>query len=119
MSNMVQLIKRIAMEAVEAAKPCDYRVGIVTSVNPLKIKVSQNIELEEEFIHLSRNVTDFKTKITMDAKEVFHTTHTYPSTTWIDEQEITIHNALKKGEKVLMLRKAGGQEYIVIDRVVA
>lgn len=118
-SNLVQLIKRIALEAVEAEKPCDYRIGTVTSVSPLKIKVSQTLELEEDFLHLARNVTDFKTKISMNAQSVYHTTHTYPSTTWIDEQEITVHNALKKGEKVLMIRKAGGQEYIVIDRVVS
>ena len=98
-SNLVQLIKQIALEAVEAAKPSDYRIGTVTSINPLKIKVSQSIELEEDFLHLTRNVTDFQI--------------TY------NEQKITVHNALKKGEKVLMLRKAGGQEYTVIDRVVS
>lgn len=117
-SNIVQLIKRIALDAVEMSKPCDYRIGTVTGVEPLKIKVSQNIELEEEFLHLSRNVTDFKTKITMEEQEVYHTAHTVPSLTWIDKQEVTVHNALKKGEKVLMLRKAGGQEFFVIDRVV-
>lgn len=118
-SNLVQLVKRIALEAVQAHKPCDYRIGTVTSVSPLKIKVSQTLELDEDFLHLARNVTDFKTKITMNAQEVYHTTHTNPSTTWIDEQEITVHNALKKGEKVLMIRKDGGQDYIVIDRVVS
>ena len=118
-SNIIQLIKRAAVEAVEAAKPCDYRIGTVISASPLKIKVSQTLELEEDFLDLSRNVTDFKTKITMDAQEVYHTEHIYPSTTWIDAQEITVHNALKKGDKVLMLRKAGGQKYAVIDRVVS
>ena len=118
-SNIIQLIKRAAVEAVEAKKPCTYTIGTVTSVSPLKIKVSQTLELEEDFLDLSRNVTDFKTKITMDAQEVYHTEHIYPSTTWIDAQEITVHNALKKGDKVLMLRKAGGQKYAVIDRVVS
>lgn len=118
-SSLLQLIKRAAVEAVEAAKPCDYRIGTVISDSPLKIKVSQTMEIEESFLHLSRNVTDFKVKISMNAQSVYHTTHTNPSDTWIDEQEITVHNALKKGEKVLMLRKAGGQEYTVIDRVVS
>lgn len=117
-SNLVQLIKKIALDAVETSRQCDYMVGTVTSENPLKIRVSQNIELEEEFLHLSRNVTDFEIKITMKEQDVYHVTHSVPSLTWIDKQEITVHNALKEGEKVLMLRKTGGQEYIVIDRVV-
>lgn len=118
-SSLIQLIKRAAVEAVEADKPCDYRIGTVISASPLKIKVSQTLEIEENFLDLSRNVTDFKIKISMNAQNVYHTTHSNPSTTWIDEQEITVHNALKKGDKVLMLRKAGGQKYAVIDRVVS
>ena len=57
-SNLVQLIKRIAVEAVQASKPCDYTIGTVTSTSPLKIKVSQTLELEEDFLHLARSVTD-------------------------------------------------------------
>lgn len=86
-SNLVQLIKQIAFEAVEAAKPCDYTIGTVINTSPLKIKVSQTMELEEYFLDLTKNVTE--------------------------------ENALKKGDKVLMLRKAGGQKYAVIDRVVS
>ena len=37
----------------------------------------------------------------------------------IEKKEITIHNALQEGEQVLMMRKAGGQEYVVIDRMVS
>ena len=103
-SNIIQLIKRAAVEAVEAAKPCDYRIGTVISASPLKIKVSQTMEIEESFLHLSRNVTDFQTEITIDTGT---------------KQTCTVHNALKKGDKVLMLRKAGGQRYAVIDRVVS
>jgi hypothetical protein len=31
---------------------------------------------------------------------------------------VTVHNALKKGEKVLLMMEDGGQTYYVIDRVV-
>lgn len=119
-SNLVQLIQQIAVNAIKAGKPCDYIVGTVVSKKPLKIKVSQALTLEEEFLHLSRNVTDFKTKFTLDKISIYHTVHTDPPTdTWADEQEVTIHNALKVGEKVLLIRKSGGQDYIVIDRVVS
>jgi len=84
-SNLVQLIKRIALEAVEAAKPCDYRIGTVVSTDPLKIKVSQNVELEDEFLHFVQGVPQ---------------------------------DTLLTGDRVFMIRKAGGQEYTIIDKVV-
>ena len=31
---------------------------------------------------------------------------------------IRVHNALKSGEKVILIRMAGGQKYLIIDRVV-
>ena len=34
------------------------------------------------------------------------------------KKTMTLHNALKKGEKVALLRTQGGQQYVVIDRVV-
>lgn len=121
-THWLDYVKQAAVEAVKATNPCDYVIGTVTSIKPLKIKLSESdgLELTAEFFHLARNVTDFKTKITMKKQGVYHTVHTPPPTdTWIDEQEITVHNALKKGEKVLMIRKSGGQDYIVIDRVVS
>jgi len=119
-SNLVQLIQQIAINAVKTSKPCDYIVGTVVSEKPLKIKISQALTLEEEFIHLTRNVTDFKTKFTLDKISVYHIAHVDPPTdTWADEQEVTIYNALKTGEKVLLIRKSGGQDFIVIDRVVS
>lgn len=118
-SNINQTIKRAALEAVKASRPCDYYVGTVVGTKPLEIKISQSMTISGEFLVLTRNVTDYRAEITMVAKEVYHEAHTEPSATWIDKQEVTIHNALKKGEKVLLLRKSGGQEYAVVDRVVA
>ena len=118
-TNLVQLIKRIAIDAVNASKQCDYRVGIVISTDPLQIKLSNALILEEEFLHLTQNVSDYVTEFTVNEIETYLTTKTQSTSQWCDRQEITIHNALQKGDQVLMMRKAGGQEYIVIDRVVS
>lgn len=118
-SNLVQLIKEIAMGAVKASKPCDYQIGTVVSEKPLKIKMSQSLILEEEFIHLSRGVADFKAEITLDGiKTRQEADAAQDVTVYADRQEVEIHNSLKKGEKVLMFRKNGGRDFIVIDRVV-
>lgn len=118
-SNIIQIVKRAALEAVRASRPSDYCIGTVVGVNPLEIKISQNMVIGEEFLKLTRDVTDYKMEVTMNAKKVYHTTHIEPFVTWIDKQEITIHNSLKLGEKVLLIRKSGGQEYLVANRVAA
>lgn len=52
-SNLVQLIKRIAVEAVNASKPCDTLLGNVKSEKPLEIAVSQKMVLDEDFLVVS------------------------------------------------------------------
>ena len=81
----------------------DYEIGTVSGVSPLIIKMSNDLEIDEDFLHLSRNVTDYEVEI--EIGDVI--------------QSRTVRNSLKVGEKVLMLRKSGGQEYIIIDRVVS
>ena len=117
MANIIQIIKQAAMEAVEASKPLKVVYGAVVSVKPLKIKIDQKITLTEEFLVLSSNVTDYETEFTVDGISVFHTTKTNPVSTWADAQKIKVHNALKVGEKVILLQEQGGQSYVVIDRI--
>lgn len=88
-SNLVQLIKRIAVEAIDARKPCDYVVGKVTRISPLRIRMAQNMVLNSDFLLLTKSVAD-------DGG----------------------NSGLKKGDMVLMFRKQGGQQYVVIDKVV-
>ncbi len=102
-ANLVQLIKRIAVEAVNAGNPCDYQIGTVIKTNPLEVKVSNSIILEEAFLHLARNVTDYEVEMELDGAA----------------RKCQIKNGLRKGDRILMIRKAGGQEFAVIDRVVS
>lgn len=102
-SSIVQLIKQMAVEAVKASRPCDYIVGNVIGTEPLKIKVSNALVIEDDFLIKTRNVTDYVQEVGEgEAKK-----------------SVKIYNSLKVGESVLMFRKAGGQEYIVVDRMVA
>lgn len=102
-SNFTQLIKQIAMDAVRASKPCDYEIGTVTGTSPLVVKKSNEIEIDEDFLHLAESVTDHEIDL-----EINNITQKYK-----------VHNALKVGEKVLMIRKNGGQEFMIVDRVVS
>ena len=48
-SNLVQLKKRAAIEAVDASKPCIIKLGRVKNVSPLKISLGQKKQLMRAF----------------------------------------------------------------------
>lgn len=95
--NLVEIIKKSAVEAVEASNPINIVYATVISINPLKIVTEQKLPLSKEQLVLTRNVTDYE--ITLD------------------NTEHIIKNALKVNEKVVLIREQGGQKYIVWDRV--
>lgn len=55
-SDLIQLIKRIALDAVKAGKPCDIMVGTVEKEDPLKIKISGKVTLDRDFFHVTNTV---------------------------------------------------------------
>lgn len=132
-NDLLILIKKAASDAVEAGQPSDFCFGKVTSANPLKILVEQKMTLGAAQLVLTRNVTDFEIDVTTDwiTTSYSHThgisdtytgggsattdTHTHST---VGRKPIIIHNALKTGENVILLKQKGGQKYLVLDRVV-
>lgn len=57
-STLLQLIKKAAVEAVEASSPVGITYGTVTSVNPLKINVEKKMTLTAIQLVLTRTVKD-------------------------------------------------------------
>lgn len=128
-NNFLESIKKAAKEAVDAAQDSDFCYGTVTSASPLKILVEQKMELTAAQLVLCRNVTDHTITITAgNTKDFYYTgkiedNGTAPITTTphihaIGTVQMIVHNALKTGDKVILIRKKGGQEYLVLDRVV-
>lgn len=101
-SEFLNTIKQAATEAVDASRPTQICFGKVTSTSPLKILVDQKLLLDSTFLVLTRNVTDYKTKIAESESSAV---------------SVTIHNSLIVGEEVILLRMQGGQKYIVVDRI--
>lgn len=130
-THWLEYVKEAAVQAVKSQKPCDYIIGTVISAKPLKIKLSDGdgLELTADFIHLARNVTDYETTVTISDEYGWKTKdkgggggysayESHNHDVVVSKKKIKIHNALKKGDKVVMVRKWGGQDYIVIDKVV-
>ena len=123
--NLIELIKRAAIEAVRAEQPTDYCFGTVVSVSPLKINVEQKMELSERQLLLTRNVKDYWTEVTTDweteakeggSGEASFASHTHGIK---GRKGLVIHNGLSVGDKVVLLKKQGGQQYLVLDKVVS
>lgn len=125
-NELVDTLKRAAVEAVEAGKPVNVYFGEVVSASPLKINVEQKMILGEKQLVLSRNVTDFKTKITAgNIKNYYYTVDVNSGTAPVSPLhvhavgmiEITVHNGLAVGDGVILIRQQEGQRFIVVDRI--
>lgn len=136
-TELVKALKQAALDAVEATKPANIMFGKVISVSPLKINVEQKMVLGKAQLVLARNVTDFKTKISMMAADgwmtenhthnhTIHDTytnggssenHTHKHNINKEKLTITVHNGLVVGDLVILVRQSGGQKFVVLDRV--
>jgi hypothetical protein len=101
-AELVQLIKKAACDAVEATKPMQFVYGKVISINPLKVSIDQKVILTSGFLVVPKHLTDYKMTVEFSGAE---TTHTFK-------------NALKTDDKVVLLQQKGGQQYLILDRVV-
>ena len=123
MPNPVEVVKRAAVEAVEAGKPGNILFGTVLSASPLKIQVDQKSIYTSKMLILTRNVTDFEVDMTVN-----HTTAdtvggsgaaSYEAHKHADvgKKAFKVHTALKAGKTVLLIRVQQGKKFVVIDRV--
>lgn len=130
--DLAQLLKTFTRNTMAATQPTDFVFGTVISDNPLQISVGQTMVLGDEFLILTNAVRDHSVDITVNWTTENEQGHVHGNgnkgsdTTASTEphkhdikgrKKITIHNGLTIGEKVLLLRAQGGQNYIVIDRV--
>lgn len=91
---MLDLIKREVLKAVNATNPVNFNVGTVSGVNPLKITVHQKLTLTKEFLIVTERMTRYEVN------------------------SIVIRTGLSVGDKVILARVQGGNQYIVLDKVV-
>lgn len=129
--DALDTIKAVMLGVMDNSKLSDIRFGTVVSESPLKIKIDNSVELDVDCLDLTNAVKDHNVDITVSWETVENThkhengnegkptdEHTHKHVIR-GRKRITIHNGLTIGERVLLLRKQGGQKYIVLDRVTA
>lgn len=114
-NELMQVLKKASVEAMEAAKPVQTCFGKVVSVSPLQIAIEQKMTLGKAQLILTRNVTDHTIKITGGNIRDYYYAGGTPDTATvpvspshghaIGEMEITVHNGLVTGDEVLLVRQ--------------
>lgn len=122
--DLINTIKQISNEAMEASQPSDFYFGKVISTSPLKIMIDQKLILGSAHLVLTRNVTDYKVNVSVDwntdtksggSGDSSFASHYHDIK---GKKSMTIHNALVVGDNVILVKKKGGQKYLVYDRMV-
>lgn len=112
--EFVKTLKQTAVDAVEAEKPVNVCFGEVVSISPLKINVEQKLVLGETQLILTRSVTDYETKVTVDwtaENATLNTNHTHTG-----DIDVNVDISLKPDDNELeVISNATGS--IIIDKI--
>lgn len=88
MGNLADTIRSLSNQTTEASKPSTRVFGVVESINPLRIRINEKLTLEGSMLVVTQTVKSY-----------------------IDWAFLII------GDKVVMTRQPGGQQYIVDDMI--
>ncbi len=122
--DLVGLIKNIFKSTLDSMQPTNMLYGEVKSISPLQIEIDQKIILTDLQLILSRNVTEWTEDIEIDWTATKHHHDFNGDGSVVDGDtnlkgvyQVKHKTALKAGEKVILIMLAGGQQYLVLDRV--
>ena len=117
-ATLIESIKTIVGEYIDATDQCTFLYGTVMSASPLSIYINEKLTIAEDFLVKTRNVTDYELEIDIEDKNTWKTETADAHTHEIKgKKKLKVLNALKSGEKVILVRQQGGQKYLVLDRI--
>ena len=131
LNALVRAVKKAAVEAVRAENPMGVCHGTVTGLSPLQITTDQKLILGEYQLILINAVRDYTVEMTVDhVTEVISHGHSVTDTytgggtaqpvdhshPYKGRKSFRVHLGLKMGEKVILVRCDGGQQFVVLDR---
>ena len=109
--GMIDTIKQASIRAVGASDPVNILFGEVISIKDFKIKVDQKLILDKDFFIIPERLTRYE----VDLKHKHSCSDGVTSTSLF---KLVIREGLKQGDKVLLIRVQGGQQYVILDKVV-
>lgn len=128
MPDILYIIKKAAMDAVDNSQPMAVLFGTVKSESPLSVAVDQKTVLTKEFLVIPERLTDHEVNVSVKPDYAWKTqdksggsgegsfsAHKHEIS--VTESKLFIHNHLRVGDKVALLRSPGGQKFLVYDRI--
>ena len=122
--GIMEKIKKAAVDAQDAGKPMRVYFGNVVTASPLEIAVEQKMKLGMGQLILTQRVTDYEVTTaisdgpqTKEAGGAAAGTSAHAGRAAPDTRQIRVHNSLRAGEEVILLRQQEGQKFIVLDRI--
>lgn len=139
-TGIIEIIKMAAMDVIENSNPCDLRFGTVSSISPLKVKVTNDFIIPEQLLVVPEHLTnhDLYTNVggsnesgtgsinmSVQGETLFITTggtevvddESTEIIEPVDNRTLTIYNSLEVDDKVILLRNQGGSSYVILDRI--
>ena len=143
-TGIIETIKIAALDDIENSKPADLKFGTVSSISPLKVKISNDFIIPESLLIVPEHLTDHglyanvgggenvggssgsSVSMTVQGETLMITTNgtatvvnepTEEEVEFVDERTLTVYNSLNVGDKVVLLRNQGGSSYLILDRV--
>jgi len=101
-NDLLIAIKRASIDAVESIKPVNMVYGKVDSISPIKVNVENKLTLTKDQLIVSDRFKNYEIPCEVDGKVGI----------------AKYDNTLQTGDDIILLRIQGGQQYVVIDRVV-
>lgn len=121
MQNLSQVIKKMALDAVEANKPMELVLGSIISINPIKISLSQLLIISESFILNPEGLAGQELTISLDEQTITlknDEDELKEYTIMPQDLKIKIKSQIKQDDKVFLLRLQGGQKYFILGPLV-
>jgi len=122
-----RLYRFIAGQHTPSSERADIAYGVVTSINPLRVQLANNLVLDDNFLVLGKHIGKFKVQgkamMKGNAEMTFHNHHDTANISKANlnfpkkEMYLEIDNSLEKNDKVAMLRMDGGQQYYIFERL--
>ena len=87
--NLLTIIKKAALDAVNATRPVSVVFGVLASVSPVRVTIDQKLTLDENFLVITKHMDD-----------------------------LILSEELTEGDRLVLLQMQGGQRYLILDKVV-
>ena len=116
-SKLSQIIKKIAVDAVLSNKPLEIVKGTVISNQPLKINLSQFIDIDNESIIIPLDYIENEEEVTILEQTINLTDENQETKQYtIEEQTIKIKkkSQLKDNDRIIMLKFDKGQKFFLL-----